>query len=51
MYGIIYKATNLVNGKVYIGQTINTLNKRKMEHYQDAKHRNNKGNLFKLFKE
>lgn len=31
-YGIIYKATNTVNGKVYIGQTIKTLEKRKLEH-------------------
>lgn len=29
---IIYKATNLVNGKVYIGQTVRTLDERIAEH-------------------
>lgn len=33
---IIYKATNLVNGKVYIGQTVKTLEKRKRKHINDA---------------
>lgn len=31
-FGIIYKATNLINGKCYIGQTSKTLDKRKHEH-------------------
>ena len=30
---IIYKVTNLVNGKIYIGRTISTLKKRKLSHY------------------
>jgi len=30
---IIYKATNLINNKVYIGQTINTLDRRKQSHF------------------
>ena len=34
---IIYKVTNLVNQKVYIGQTINSLEHRKSGHYRDAK--------------
>ena len=29
--GVIYKATNLVNGKIYIGQTID-FKKRKRKH-------------------
>lgn len=32
-YGIIYKATNINNNKVYIGQTVKTLQQRKREHY------------------
>ena len=39
--GIIYKITNLENMMIYIGQTINTLIRRKNEHVRDA--RNNKG--------
>ena len=34
---IIYKVTNLVNNKVYIGQSTNSLVQRKAEHYKDAK--------------
>ena len=33
MYGIIYKATNLINGKVYIGQTTNPLEQRVKQHF------------------
>lgn len=32
MIGIIYKITNLVNGKIYIGQTTRTLKQRMAEH-------------------
>ena len=32
MYGIVYKATNLINGKFYIGQTVLTLNRRIANH-------------------
>lgn len=35
-YGVIYKVTNIVNNKIYIGQTIN-LNKRKIRHIQQSK--------------
>jgi len=31
-YGLVYKATNRIDGKVYIGQTIYTLRTRRMEH-------------------
>lgn len=37
MKGIIYKATNTYNGKVYIGQTVSTLSHRRGEHLKDAK--------------
>ena len=37
MYGIIYKATNKINGKVYIGQTCRTLKVRRAEHLTDGK--------------
>lgn len=36
MYGIIYKATNKINNKVYIGQTIKTLKERIYMHYYKA---------------
>lgn len=35
-YGIIYKATNLVNGKIYVGQTIKPLRKRISGHLCEA---------------
>lgn len=31
-YGIVYKATNLVDGKIYIGQTVQTLWRRRRAH-------------------
>lgn len=34
--GVIYKATNLVNGKIYIGQTID-FKRRKRKHLSDSK--------------
>lgn len=37
MYGIIYKATNLINGKLYIGQTNRKLETRMKRHLYDAK--------------
>jgi len=35
-YGIIYCATNVINNKRYIGQTIRNLNRRKKEHISQA---------------
>ena len=35
--GIIYTATNVGNGKVYIGQTIQTLERRQKQHFSAAK--------------
>lgn len=37
MYGIIYKVTNQENNKVYIGQTIQSLQERKNKHYYKAR--------------
>lgn len=33
---IIYKATNIINNKIYIGQTVNTLEHRKNQHFNEA---------------
>lgn len=37
-FGIIYKATNLINKKVYIGQTRDYLCHRKYKHHYEAEH-------------
>ena len=37
MYGIIYKVTNQLNQKIYIGQTIQSLSERKNKHYYKAR--------------
>jgi group I intron endonuclease len=34
--GVIYKATNKVNGKVYIGQTVCDFHKRKLKHFSKS---------------
>lgn len=34
---IIYKAENIINGKIYVGQTIKSLNERKQQHLLKAK--------------
>ena len=36
MYGIIYKITNLINQKIYIGQTIQALKRRFKQHINNA---------------
>jgi len=43
-FGIIYRATNNKNGKIYIGQTIRTLDKRKSGHYVDSRRGSSKIN-------
>lgn len=35
MYGVIYKITNLINGKSYVGQTIQALNVRFRSHLRE----------------
>ena len=43
--GFIYKVTNTVNGKLYIGQTSRTIEVRWREHIHDAIKRNNKSSF------
>jgi len=45
-FGIIYKATNKVNGKVYIGQTTKSLEKRKSKHLSDTRCGRYGGSIF-----
>jgi len=39
MIGIIYKITNVLNNKIYIGITAKSLNKRRQQHIQWSKHK------------
>lgn len=39
--GCVYKVTNLVNGKLFIGKTINTLRHRRLEHLLLSKNGSN----------
>ena len=36
MFGVIYKITNILNNKVYIGQTIRPLEERIERHFDEA---------------
>lgn len=42
--GIIYKATNILNNKCYLGQTIKTLEQRKKRHLNMLNRKSNKSN-------
>ena len=48
--GIIYKATNKINGKSYIGQTSRTLEKRKKGHLKGSQLQNTKSYFHKAIK-
>ena len=43
---LIYKVTNLKNNKVYIGQTINSLEYRQNQHIKDCRRKNYYDNYF-----
>src|ERR1035437_470499 len=45
---IIYKITNLINGKIYIGQTIGELNKRWSAHCRDNRYNSLKPDGYNL---
>lgn len=45
--GIIYKVTNKINGKIYIGKTVKSLSRRRAEHHSGIE---NTDNVFKGFK-
>jgi len=49
-FGIIYKAENRINGKVYIGQTVQPLIRRKQNHYFDMEHNRDNSILHKALK-
>lgn len=50
MNGYIYKITNLVNGKIYIGQTAKTLDERFKEHLYEAFSMNTMRPLYKAMR-
>jgi len=45
-FGVIYKVTNLINNKIYIGQTIKSLNTCKRGHFSDARNNRFNGSIF-----
>lgn len=49
MIGIIYKVTCSVNGKIYIGQTRNTLRYRRGQHYREMRSRITSGKPISYF--
>lgn len=49
MYGQIYKITNLVNGKLYVGKTVRTLQRRLKVHIAAALRQEPRHNHIKLY--
>jgi len=49
-FGVIYKVTNIINGKCYVGQTRNTINRRKAQHKYKSEN-GSKGLLHKALRE
>ena len=47
---IIYKVTNLLNDKVYIGKTVSTLTKRRLNHYSSIKNKSSITNFHNALK-
>lgn len=47
---IIYKVTNKLNQKIYIGKTVQSLSKRRSKHYGDAFKRNSKTNFHRALR-
>ena len=45
MFGIVYKVTNTVNGKVYVGQTRRSLHVRQLDHLREARKGNTRLHL------
>ena len=43
---IVYKATNLINNKIYIGQTINSLDYRMNQHFRESRCEKKKNTYF-----